>query len=154
MESKVKVLFLCKGDSARGQMAEGFLNTEAGDSFLGVSAATTPTAPNPLAVEVMEEVGIDISGEKSKTIPEIFKEHFAYVVGIYNTAKERPPVFPFTYRVFQWSLEDPASGDGPHEKQASDFRHVRDRINDNVHEFLKIASGDITQHLVPGRAAR
>src|SRR6267142_4721450 len=135
MESKVKVLFLCKGDSARGQMAEGFLNTEAGDSFLGVSAATTPTAPNPLAVEVMEEVGIDISGEKSKAIPEIFKEHFANVVGIYNKAKERPPVFPFTYRVFQWDLEDPANVDGAHDnqEQVNSFRHIRDQINENVH---------------------
>ncbi|HWZ97542.1 MAG TPA: arsenate reductase ArsC [Candidatus Dormibacteraeota bacterium] len=150
----MKVLFLCKGDPARGQMAEGFLNTEAGGNFLGVNAATEPAEPNPLAVEVMEEVGIDISGEKSKTIPEIFKEHFAYVVGIYNKAKERPPVFPFTYRVFQWSLEDPTNAEGAREKQVNNFRHIRDQINENVREFLKIASGDIMRQPVSGRAAR
>lgn len=140
---KVKVLFLCKGNPGRGQIAEGFLNAEAGDHFVGVSAATSNTVLDPLATEVMQEVGIDISSEHSKTVAEIFRERFSYVVGIFNEAKERAPVFPFTYQLMQWSLEDPATLAGSRDEQITAFRRIRDQINENVRTFLKAASAEI-----------
>jgi arsenate reductase len=151
---KVRVLFLCKGNPARGQIAEGFLNAEAGDRFVGVSAATSSTALNPLATEVMQEVGIDISSEHSKTIPEVFRERFSYVVGIFNEARELAPVFPFTYQLMQWSLEDPVTLAGSREEQIGAFRQIRDQINANVHEFLKTASAEIAPASPALRVAR
>src|SRR5580693_5907858 len=109
MDNKQKVLFLCTGNSARSQMAEGFLRQLAGDQVVAVSAGIEPVPVNPLAVEVMKEIGIDISGQRSKSVSEILKEHFAFVVGVCDIAKERCPVFPFAYKSVQWSLEDPAA---------------------------------------------
>jgi len=154
MENKVKVLFLCKGNPSRGQIAEGFLNAEAGDKFIGVNAATASVTLDPLAEKVMEEVGIDISSEKSKTIPEVFRERFSYVVGIYNQAKERAPVFPFTYKIVKWSLEEPCGIGNDNEEQISAFRQTRDQIQDNVRKFLKDASDDSSRGLATLRAGR
>jgi len=142
MDKKLKVLFLCKGEPARGQIAEGFLNAEAGGQFEGVNAATASAALDPMAEKVMQEVGIDISMEKSKTIAEVIRERFSYVIGIYNEAKERAPVFPFTYRIVKWSLEDPPTPGGSSEERISAFRKTRDQIKANVEKFLQDVSDD------------
>lgn len=142
VDNRVKVLFLCRGDASRGQIAEGFLNAESGGRFAGTSASTASPDLNPLAIEVMREVGIDISTEKSKTVREVFKERFSYVVGICNKARERCPVFPFTYKLIQWSVDDPLAISAPREEQIRTFRTIRDQIRENVQEFLKNAAAE------------
>src|SRR5271154_634185 len=124
MEHKPKVLFLCTGNSARSQMAEGFLRYFADDRLIAASAGIEPVPVNPLAVEVMKEIGIDISGQQSKDVRGILKEHFAFVIGVCDMTKERCPVFPFAYKYVQWSLEDPAAATGSRENQLSLFRLV------------------------------
>ena len=92
--NKARVLFLCTANSCRSQMAEGFLRTLAGDRFEVTSAGTTPTKLNPDAVRAMDEVGIDISGQKAKDSAEFSRERFQYVITVCKKAKERCPIFP------------------------------------------------------------
>ena len=143
MDNTPKVLFLCTGNSTRSQMAEGFLHKFAGDHVIAVSAGIEPIPINPLAIQVMQEIGVDISRQHSKDVPTILKEHFAYVVGVCDMAKERCPVFPFAFRYVKWSLEDPSSVSGSLENRLSAFRRVRDRIADNVRLFLADASKEL-----------
>ena len=91
MQKIPKVLFLSTGNSTRGLMAAGFLRTLAREQFQAASAGIEPGEPDPLAVEVMSEVGVDISGQKSKTVAESLKDHFAYVIVVYDSARERSP---------------------------------------------------------------
>src|SRR5437868_7493219 len=147
MDIKPKVLFLCTGNSARSQMAEGFLRTLAGDRVIAVSAGISPVPVNPLAVEVMKEIGIDISGQRAKDVSGILKEHFAFVIGVCDKAKERCPIFPFAYKYVQWSLEDPATASGCREEQLAIFRRVRDKVASNVRRFLRDAAADLEQRL-------
>jgi arsenate reductase len=136
MEKRMKVLFLSTGNSTRGQMAEGFARQFAGDRVVAVNAAIESPVPNPLVTEVMEEVGVDISGQKPKDAAQSIKEHFGYVVTLYDSARERSPVFPFTTNLIQWSVKDPAAADGPSEKKKEEFRHVRDEIKGKVEGLL------------------
>ncbi|HEY6129853.1 MAG TPA: arsenate reductase ArsC [Candidatus Acidoferrum sp.] len=137
-----KVLFLCTGHPERSEMAEGFLRKIAGGSVIPVSAAVDPAPVNPLAVDAMKEVGIDISGQEVKDIPTIFRERFAYAIGVGDESKERCPVFPFAFRLFRWNLEDPAAVDGSNEERLAAFRRVRTQIDHNVREFLGRLSDD------------
>jgi arsenate reductase len=143
MENKTRVLFLCTGNSARSQMAEGFLRHLAGDHIIAVSAGIEPVPVNRLAVEVMKEIGIDISSQRSKNVSEILKEHFAFVIGVCDMAKERRPTFPFAYKLVQWSLEDPANAAGSRDEQLLILRRVRDKIERNVTQFLLDVSADL-----------
>lgn len=96
MEKKMKVLFLSTGNSTRGQMAEGFARQFAGDRLVAANAGIESPDSSPLVTEVMKEVGVDISGQKPKDTAQSLKEHFGYVVTLYDSARERSPVFPFT----------------------------------------------------------
>jgi arsenate reductase (thioredoxin) len=145
MWDKPKVLFLCTGHPERSEMAEGFLRTLAGETMIPVSAAVEPAPLSPLAVDAMKEVGIDISRQEVKDIPEAFKERFAYAIGVGDQSKERCPVFPFAFRLFRWSLEDPAAAQGSPEERLAAFRRVRNQIDHNVREFLVQVSGDGVQ---------
>lgn len=145
MWDKPKVLFLCTGHPERSEMAEGFLRTLAGKAMIPVSAAVEPAPLSPLAVDAMKEVGIDISRQEVKDIPEAFKERFAYAIGVGDQSKERCPVFPFAFRLFRWSLEDPAAAQGSPEERLAAFRRVRNQIDHNVREFLVQVSGDGVQ---------
>jgi arsenate reductase len=136
MEKKMKVLFLSTGNSTRGQMAEGFARQFAGDRLVAANAAIESPNSNPLVTEVMEEVGVDISGQKPKDTAQSLKEHFGYVVTLYDSARERSPVFPFTTNLIQWSVKDPAAADGPSEQKKEEFRKVRDEIKVKVEGLL------------------
>jgi arsenate reductase len=129
---KPRVLFFSTGDSTRSQMAEGFLRTFAGDELIAVSMAVRSSRSDPLAVEVMNEVGVDISGQRAKDVAESLKEHFSCVVTVCDASKERFPVWPFTRNILHWSLLDPKSVDGPLEQKREVFRRVRDEIKANV----------------------
>ena len=135
---KIKVLFLCTGNSARSQMAEGYLRHAAGDRFEALSAGIEPKGLNPLAVEAMREIGIDISHQRSKDVVSLLGQHTPYVVTVCDSAKERCPIFPRTYKFLHWSLEDPAAAQGSQEEKLAIFRRVRDEIIDNIdREFLR-----------------
>jgi|SRR5579859_4727818 len=136
MDKKMKVLFLSTGNSSRGQMAEGFARKFAGDRVVAVNAAIESPDSNSLVTEVMEEVGVDISGQKPKDTAQSLKEHFGYVVTLYDSALERSPVFPFTTNLIRWSVKDPAATDGPSEEKKEEFRQVRDEIKARVEGLL------------------
>ncbi len=134
---KPKVLFLCTGNSARSQMAEGYLRHVASDKFTAISAGIEPKGLNPLAVEAMAEIGIDISKQGSKDVVTLLGQHIPYVVTVCDNAKERCPIFPGTWKFLHWSFEDPAAAQGTHEEQLQVFRKVRDQIVERIdHELI------------------
>ena len=142
MWEKPKVLFLCTGHPERSEMAEGFLRSLAGESVIPVSAAIDPAPVSSLAVDAMKEVGIDISHQEVKDVSGAFRERFAYAVGVGDQSKERCPVFPFAFRLFRWSLEDPEAAEGSPEERLAVFRRVRNQIDRNVRELLVQVSAD------------
>ena len=135
MENKPKVLFLSTGNSTRSQMAEGLLRTFAGDRFVPVSAGIESTNRDPLAVEVMKEVDIDISKQWSKSIPDSFKEHFGFVITV-SDPRERAPIFPFTPNLVHWDLEDPSVKQVSIEEKKNAFRHAREELRARVQAFV------------------
>ena len=135
MIRKPKVLFFSTGDSTRSQMAKGFLEAFAGDKLTAVSAAVQSPDRDPLTVEVMKEVGIDISQQHSEDLVQSLKEHFAFVITVCDASRERFPVWPFTRNLFHWSLPDPTAVKGSPEELKTSFRRVRDEIRQKVREF-------------------
>jgi len=123
-----KVLFLCTGNSARSQMAEGYLRHVAGAEYEVFSAGTDPVGLNPLAVDAMREIGIDISQQTSKHVREFLGAKFPFVVTVCDRAKESCPIFPGAIRFIHWSFPDPAQAQGSHEERLEAFRRVRDQI--------------------------
>jgi arsenate reductase len=132
--SKPKVLFLCTGNSARSQMAEGYLRWAAGDQFEALSAGIEPKGLNPLAVEVMQEIGIDISRQESKDVVGFLGQYIPYIVTVCDKARERCPIFPRTFKFIHWSFEDPVAATGSHEQKLAAFRRVRDQIAHRIKE--------------------
>jgi len=134
---KQRVLFLCTGNSARSQMAEGILRHLAGDRFEVFSSGTKPNVVNPNAIAAMREIGIDISHHHSKHVNECFSREFNYVITVCDNARESCPIFPGTAKKIHWSLEDPAAVEGTSEEKLSVFRTIRDQIRGRIeNEFL------------------
>jgi arsenate reductase len=145
---KPKVLFLCTGNSARSQMAEGYLRHVAGDRYEVMSAGIDPKGLNPLAVEAMREIGIDISRHRSKEAAEFLGTAVQYVVTVCDNAKEHCPIFPGTFKYLHWSLDDPASAKGSHEGKLVVFRRVRDQIVRLIdQEFVERAAGSTSKRV-------
>lgn len=137
--SKPKVLFLCTGNSARSQMAEGYLRHIAADRFEALSAGIEPKGLNPLAVEAMAEIGIDISRQKSKDVGDFLGENVPYVVTVCENARERCPIFPRTYKFLHWDFDDPAAVQGTHDERLAVFRRVRDELMTKIdQEFAPV----------------
>lgn len=134
--SKARVLFLCTGNSARSQMAEGYLRHVAGNEFEPFSAGIEPKGMNPLAVEAMKEIGIDISRQSSKDVKEFLGQAIPYVITVCDNAKSRCPIFPSTYKFLHWSLVDPAEASGSHDEKLAVFRRVRDEIAQRIQQEL------------------
>lgn len=132
-----RVLFICTHNSARSQMAEGFLRHIAGDAFEAASAGTEPGALHPLAVEVMAEAGIDISGQRAKSVDDFVQQRFDYVVTVCDDAREACPYFPNAVNRLHWSLPDPAAAGGTREERLAVFRDVRDEIKVRVEQLVK-----------------
>ena len=138
MDHKPRVLFLSIHNSVRGQMAEGFLRSVADDHFIATSGGIESGGEiDPVAKEVMAEVGVDITTQRPKNVREWFKEHFAYVITLADTARERSPVFPFTPHLLHWSLKDPTAVNGTAEERKNAFREVRDEIRAKTQEFVE-----------------
>jgi arsenate reductase (thioredoxin) len=129
---KPKVLFLCTHNSARSQMAEGLLRHLAGNHFEVMSAGTEATHVRPLAIRAMDELGIDISGQESKTLDRYLGDTFDYVVTVCDDATEACPVFPGAKRRLHWSFEDPAQARGSEEERLRVFQSVRDEIKERI----------------------
>ncbi len=134
---KRRALFLCTGNSARSQMAEGWLRHLAGDRFEVLSAGTHPVGLNPKAVAAMGEIGIDISQHRSKSLEEFLGQPFDYVITVCDSAKEACPIFPGAAQALHYSFTDPAAAPGSMEEQMAVFRRVRDEIGQRLQEFLR-----------------
>ncbi len=130
---KKTVLILCTGNSARSQMAEALLRHDAGDRFEVASAGTRPTRVRPEAIAVMKEIGIDISGHRSKSVDEFAARDFDYVLTVCDHARETCPIYPGHGNRLHHSFEDPAAVEGSEETKLVAFRKVRDEIR----EYLK-----------------
>jgi arsenate reductase len=131
-----RVLFLCTHNSARSQMAEGLLRQLAGDRFEVMSAGTEATHIRPLAIRAMDEIGIDISGQESKTLDRYLDEPFDYVITVCDDANEACPFFPGAQSRLHWSFEDPSRVEGSEEERLAVFRSVRDRIRERIEDDL------------------
>jgi arsenate reductase (thioredoxin) len=134
--SKPKVLFLCTGNSARSQMAEGYLRHVAADRFEACSAGIEPKGLNPLAVEAMAEIGIDITHQKSKDVGLFLGQYIPYIITVCDHAREKCPVFPRTYKFLHWGFDDPAEAQGTREERLAVFRRVRDGLVRKIDEEL------------------
>lgn len=128
MAGKNRVLILCTGNSARSQMAEGLLRHDAGDRFLVESAGTKPSTVRPEAIAVMKELGIDISGHRSKSVDEFAVRQFDYVLTVCDNAKESCPVFPGNTMTIHQSFQDPTALQGSEHDRLAVFRRVRDEL--------------------------
>src|SRR5436190_1340104 len=135
MAEKKRVLILCTGNSARSQMAEGLLRHDAGDRFEVMSAGTKPGEVRPEAIAVMQEVGIDISGQRSKSVDEFAGETFDYVLTVCDNAKESCPVYPGHANRIHRAFDDPAAVHGSEEERLRVFRRVRDEIREYLRSF-------------------
>ena len=136
----MRVLILCTGNSARSQMAEGLLRHAAGDACEVSSAGTNPTHVRPEAVAAMKELGIDISGHRSKSVDEFAGQDFDFVITVCDNAKQSCPVFPAKTKRIHWSIEDPAAVPGSEDERLSAFRRARDVLRARLQAF---AQGEI-----------
>ncbi|MGH8007350.1 MAG: arsenate reductase ArsC [Candidatus Binatia bacterium] len=132
----LRVLFLCTHNSARSQMAEGYLRATAGARFEIASAGTEATRVHPLALRVMQEVGVDLSGHTSKTVKPFLGDIWHYVITVCDSANEHCPIFPFPAQRLHWSFADPSQATGTEEEQLRTFRRVRDEIINRIHAWL------------------
>lgn len=129
MADRKSVLILCTGNSARSQMAEGILRRDGGDLFEVASAGVNPSRVRPEAVQAMSEIGIDISGHRSKSADEFTGQEFDYIITVCDNAKETCPVFPGNAERIHRSFEDPpAPGAADRDTTLAIFRRVRDEI--------------------------
>ncbi|HEX4639057.1 MAG TPA: arsenate reductase ArsC [Chthoniobacterales bacterium] len=135
---KKKVLFICVHNSARSQMAAALLNKRCGNFFEGESAGLQPGKLNPLAVEVLQEIGIDISKNETRAVFDVFKSGilFAYVITVCDESEaEKCPIFPGVVTRLHWSFPDPSKFTGSHEDKLHETRRVLDKIDNQVRRF-------------------
>ncbi len=136
-DTRERVLFMCVHNSCRSQMAQGFLNAMASASFEAYSAGSEPTSVNPLAIRVMSEVGIDISGHSSKHVGEFADRRFDYAITVCADEGAGCPVFVgrAAHRL-HWEFEDPAAATGTEAEILETFRRVRDEIRSRIESFI------------------
>lgn len=137
--SKIKVLFLCTGNSCRSQMAEAWLRHFGGDEFEAFSAGTDPKPIHPLTFKVMLEDGITLEGQRHKHLDEFLgREFFSYIITVCDAARDTcPTVWPGVHEVLHLSFEDPAAFVGDEFSTLQKFREVRDAIEDGVRELIQ-----------------
>ncbi|HLH63404.1 MAG TPA: arsenate reductase ArsC [Ktedonobacteraceae bacterium] len=133
---KQRVLFICTHNSARSQMAEGLLRHLGDTRFEVFSAGTEATFVRPLAIRAMAEIGIDISGQQSKTLDRYLGESFDAVITVCDAANEVCPIFRGAKRRLHWSFEDPSRATGSEDEQLAVYRRVRDEIRARIEQEL------------------
>ena len=136
MTAAPRVLFLCTHNSARSQMAEGLLRHLSGGRVEAHSAGTEATAVRPLAIRAMAEVGIDVSGQTSKTLHRYLGEPFDAVITVCDDANESCPFFPGARERLHWSLPDPSKATGSEAEQLAVYRQVRDALRGRIEREL------------------
>jgi arsenate reductase len=134
--TRQRVLFLCVHNSARSQMAEGLLRARGGDMFEAFSAGSVATEVRPLAIKAMAELGIDISGQRSKSAADLGGQRFDYAVTVCDDAKEACPYYGNADHQVHWAFDDPAAATGSEAEQLEVFRRVRDEIAARLDEFV------------------
>ena len=134
--ARPRVLILCTGNSCRSQMAEGLLRSMAGDRLDVYSAGTHPSTVHPLAIQVMAEIGIDISHQRSKHVDLFRDQSFDYILTVCDRAREACPFFPGPARRLHRDFEDPAKAEGSEAERLQVFRRVRDEIRSWLEEFM------------------
>ena len=137
---KPKVLFVCIHNSARSQMAEELLRKLAGDRFDAESAGIEPGRLNPVVVEVLKEIGIDIAGKQTTAVFELFKQGklYSHVITVCDeTSADRCPVFPGLAKRLHWSFTDPSKFEGTHEEKLVKTRAVREEIQQKIAAWLR-----------------
>lgn len=135
MADRKRVLILCTGNSARSQMAEGLLRSDAGDRFTVESAGIKPSTVRPEAITVMKEAGIDITSQRSKHVDEFAGQDFDYVLTVCDNAKESCPLFFGKAMRLHHNFNDPAAIEGSEAKRLRAFRKVRDELRDYLKRF-------------------
>lgn len=142
MDDRIRVLFLCTGNSARSQMAEALLRTLGGARFEVFSAGTVPRPLHPLAVQAMAEEGIDISDATSKPLDRFLAERFDYIITVCARARDNCPTFPGDNEHIHWGFEDPAAATGSEPEQLMVFRRIRNEISERVRLFITLHACD------------
>ncbi|MFN2576513.1 MAG: arsenate reductase ArsC [Pyrinomonadaceae bacterium] len=137
MTEKKRVLFLCTGNSARSQMAEGLLRNMGGDRVEVFSAGVALSFVRPQAMIVMKEIGIDISKHRSKSVDEFLDQPLDYVITVCDHANQRCPILPGTAERIHWSIDDPVSF-GSEATQLDAFRRARDELQTRIAAFLSV----------------
>lgn len=135
----IKVLFICVHNSARSQMAEAFLKKHGGDAFSAESAGLEPGTLNPIVVEAMREIGIDISHNATKSVFEFFRQGrmYNYVITVCDESNaERCPVFPGVVKTLHWGFKDPSALTGSREEKLASTRAIRNEIEKRVREWV------------------
>jgi arsenate reductase len=130
-----RVVFLCTGNSARSQMAEGLMRSLRGDEFDVCSAGSEPKGVHPLAIKVMKEIGTDVSPQTSKHLNIYLNEKFDYVVTLCDHANETCPLFSGAGKKIHQGFSDPAAIDGTEEEKLEMFRKIRDRLRTFILSF-------------------
>jgi arsenate reductase len=134
---KERVLFLCTGNSARSQMAEALLRKMAGDRFEVHSAGLDPSVIHPMTIQVLQEIGIDASGQYAKPLTTYLgKVHFSYLITVCSKAEQRCPIFPGIGQRLHWPFDDPAAFEGSEHDKLEFFRQVRDQIEIRIRQWL------------------
>lgn len=134
---KTRVLILCTGNSCRSQMAEGILKHYGSDKFEVESAGSEPSKVNETAIEVMKEIGIDISRHRSKHVKEFLGQHFHIIITVCDKANESCPIFPGPSKRLHWSFPDPPHSKEITEEVLNEFRKVRDMIHEKFKAFAQ-----------------
>jgi arsenate reductase len=147
MKSPIKLLFVCTGNSARSQMAEGFARHLGQGRVEAHSAGMAPSRLNPYAVRVMQEKGIDISMQQSKAFDWDLAKRMDAVVTVCGHANESCPVLPPEVRRLHWPLEDPAAATGSEAEVLAKFREIRDQIEGRMRELLAGMSPPVPERL-------
>lgn len=131
-----RVLVLCTHNSARSQMAEGFLRALAGQRLEVASAGTEATRVHPLAIRAMDEIGIDLRGHTAKAVDGLVDVEWDWVITVCDSARERCPVFPGRTARIHWSFDDPSAAPGAEDERLGVFRQVRDEIGARIRGWL------------------
>ena len=138
----IRVLFLCVHNSARSQMAEGMLRAWGGARFEAHSAGTAVAEVRPHAIQAMDEIGIDISGHRSKSVSEFSGQGFDFAVTVCDEAKEACPYFPGAESQVHWRFDDPSAASGTDDARLAVFRRIRDEIAEHIRGFITDHSRD------------
>lgn len=132
-----RVIFVCTHNSARSQMAEGMLRAWGGDRFEVHSAGTEATRVRPEAIAAMDEIGIDITGQSSKTLEPYLGGSFSWLITVCDQAREACPTLPGVRRQVHWSIDDPSTVDGDEETRLEAFRVARDDLAERIRAFVE-----------------